>query len=162
MEGTEEGGGQVKVSQSVLVAISAKQDKVITSELLDGMTQNAVSASYPLKSMTTMTSTTSSTSTVRRYFATVDGMGDQETQVEGRVIASSAIMEVIGRVSWRGLSAWPQGTRRPQGTTIPVALSLKGKYIDFSKISKLSAREVQGGVPGGGGEELPHILLGRQ
>jgi hypothetical protein len=36
-EGREEGGGQV--------AISAKQGKVITTELLDGMTQKAVSAS---------------------------------------------------------------------------------------------------------------------
>ena len=43
-EGAEEGGGQVEVSQSVLVAISAKQGKVITTELLGGMTQKAVSA----------------------------------------------------------------------------------------------------------------------
>jgi hypothetical protein len=34
----------VSLSQSVLVAISAKQGKVITTELLDGMTQKAVSA----------------------------------------------------------------------------------------------------------------------
>jgi hypothetical protein len=124
----------VSLFQSVLVSLSAKQGKVITTELLDGMTQKAegrrqsappstpmLIPSYPLKSMMTMTSSsTSSTSTVRRYFATVGGMGDQETQVEGRVIASSAIMDAIGRVSRRGLSAWPQGTRRPQGTTIPV------------------------------------------
>ena len=31
-----------------------------------------------------------------RYFATVGGTGDQETQVERRVIASSPIMEAIG------------------------------------------------------------------
>ena len=78
----------------------------------------------PLKSKTTLTSFTS---TVRRYFATVGGMGDQETQVEDRVIASSAIMEAIGSVSRRGLSAWPQGTRRPQGTTIQ---SLRQVYRD--------------------------------
>jgi hypothetical protein len=64
----------------------------------------------PLKRKTTQTS--SSTSTVRRYFATVGGMGDQETQEERKVIASSPIMEAIGRVGRRGLSAWPQGTRR--------------------------------------------------
>ena len=34
----------VSLSQSVLVAISAKQGKVITTELLYGMTQKAVSA----------------------------------------------------------------------------------------------------------------------
>ncbi len=38
--------------------------------------------------MTTLTSSsTSSTSTVRRYFAMVGGMGDQETQVDRKMIA---------------------------------------------------------------------------
>ena len=66
----------------------------------------------PLKSKTTLTSFTS---TVRRYFATVGGMGDQETQVERKVIASSPIMEAIDRVGRRGLSAWPQGTVTEDG-----------------------------------------------
>ena len=42
MEGAEEGGGQVEVSKSVMVAISAKQGKVITTELLVGMTQKYI------------------------------------------------------------------------------------------------------------------------
>ena len=39
----EEGTRDLSLSQSILVAISDKQSKVITTELLDGMTQKAVS-----------------------------------------------------------------------------------------------------------------------
>ena len=47
--------------------------------------------------MTTLTSSsTSSTYTVRRNFVMVGGMGDQETQVERKVIASSPIMVGVG------------------------------------------------------------------
>ena len=54
-----------------------------------------------------------------RYFATVGGTGDQETQVERRVIASSPIMEAIGNA---------KTTRNDNSSRF-------GKYIeiDFSK-----------------------------
>ena len=94
-------------------------------------------------------------STVCRYFAMVGRMGDQEIQVERRVIASSLIVEAIGRISRRGLSAWPQGTRRQ-------FKSLRQVYGDRLQqvFPNYQREQVQGGAPGGGGEELPHILPG--
>ncbi len=44
----DEGTRALSLSQSVLVAISDKQSKVITTELLDGMTQKAVSGAIDM------------------------------------------------------------------------------------------------------------------
>ena len=80
-----------------------------------------------------------------RYFASVGGAGDTESQVERRVMASSPIMEAIGEITVEKLPSlmiimiFVQVTPRQPGMTIPVGLGNTSR-LTLAKPSTLSER----------------------